>query len=160
MPSFDVVSQVDMSEVRNAVDQANRELVTRFDFKNSKASFTLEKDQVTMRAPNEFQLKQMFDILAARLSGRKVDIRSLEIDKPQVNVSEAWQVVTVRQGIESELAKKIVKLIKGEKIKVQAAIQGDKVRVSGKKRDDLQAVIALLKEAKIDMPLQYENYRD
>lgn len=160
MPSFDVVSQVDMSEVRNAVDQANRELLTRFDFKGSKASFALETNQVTMRAPNEFQLKQMFDILTARLSGRKVDIRSLEMDKPQVNVSEAWQVVTVRQGIESELAKKIVKLIKSEKLKVQAAIQGDKVRVSGKKRDDLQAVIALLKEAKIEMPLQYENYRD
>jgi len=160
VPSFDVVSQVDMSEVRNAVDQANRELLTRFDFKGSKASFALETNQVTMRAPNEFQLKQMFDILTARLSGRKVDIRSLEMDKPQVNVSEAWQVVTVRQGIESELAKKIVKLIKSEKLKVQAAIQGDKVRVSGKKRDDLQAVIALLKEAKIEMPLQYENYRD
>jgi uncharacterized protein YajQ (UPF0234 family) len=149
-----------MNEVRNSVDQANRELLTRFDFKGVKAGFELEKNQVTMRAPNEFQLGQMFDILTARLSSRKVDIRALQIDKPQINVSEAWQVVTVRQGIETELAKKIVKVIKTEKLKVQAAIQGDKVRVTGKKRDDLQSVIALLKEQNLELPLQFENYRD
>lgn len=160
MPSFDVVSEVAMNEVTNAVDQSNRELLTRFDFKGTGATFELEGTKVTMRAPNDFQLRQMFDILCAKLSGRKIDIRCLDVAKPQVNVGSAWQEVTVRQGIEAELARKIVKLIKGEKLKVQAAIQGEKVRVSGKKRDDLQSVIAMLKDAEIDMPLQFENYRD
>ena len=113
-----------------------------------------------MRAPNEFQLKQMFDILTGRLAGRKVDIRCLQVDSPQVNVSEAWQLVTVRQGIEAELARKIVKIVKGGKLKVQAAIQGDQVRVTGKKRDELQQVIGTLKDSDIDMPLQFTNYRD
>jgi uncharacterized protein YajQ (UPF0234 family) len=149
-----------MNEVTNAVDQANRELLTRFDFKGSSAKFELDSNQVTMRAPDEFKLKQMFDILCSRLSGRKVDIRCLDIQPPQQNVSEAWQLVTVRSGIETELARKIVKMIKGEKLKVQAAIQGEKVRVSGKKKDDLQAVIGLLEEADLNMPLQFENYRD
>jgi len=160
MPTFDVVSEVKMHEVTNAVDQANRELTTRFDFKNSKAKFELEKNVVTMRAPSEFQLKQMFDILTGRMAKRSVDVRCLEVTPPQVNVAEAHQQVTVRQGIEGEMAKKIVKLIKDEKLKVQAAIQGDKVRVSGKNKDDLQTVIAMLREAKLDLPLQFENYRD
>jgi uncharacterized protein YajQ (UPF0234 family) len=160
MPSFDIVSEVNNQEVTNAVDQSNREVGTRFDFKGSNAKFELESNQVTMRAPNEFQLKQMFDILKGRLAGRKVDVRCLQVDSPQVNVSEAWQIVTVRQGIETELARKIVKLSKGGKLKVQAAIQGDKVRVTGKKRDELQQVIVMLKESDIDMPLQYTNYRD
>lgn len=160
MPSFDVVSEVKMDEVANAVDQANRELGTRFDFKGTNARFELDKNKVTMRAPNEFQLKQMFDVLTARLSGRKIDVRCLQLDEPQINVSEAWQLATVRQGLEADIAKKIVKIIKGEKIKVQAAIQGEKVRVTGKKRDVLQDVIALLKEAGVDVPLQFENYRD
>jgi uncharacterized protein YajQ (UPF0234 family) len=160
MPSFDIVSEVNNQEVTNAVDQSNREVGTRFDFKGSNAKFELEGNQVTMRAPNDFQLKQMFDILRGRLAGRKVDIRCLQLDSPQVNVSEAWQIVTVRQGIETELARKIVKISKGGKLKVQAAIQGDKVRVTGKKRDELQQVIAMLKDSDIDMPLQYTNYRD
>ena len=160
MPSFDVVSEVSSHEVTNAVDQANRELETRFDFKGTNAKFELEGDKLTMRAPNKFQLKQMFDVLTIRLVRRKVDIRCLQLDPPQVNVSEASQLVKVRQGIETDLAKKIVKIIKHEKLKVQAAIQGDKIRVSGKKRDELQQVIGLLKEADIDMPLQFDNYRD
>ncbi len=160
MPSFDIVSEINNQEVTNVVDQSNREVVTRFDFKGSNAKFELEDNQVTMRAPNEFQLKQMFDILKGRLAGRKVDVRCLQVDSPQVNVSEAWQIVTVRQGIETELARKIVKISKGGKLKVQAAIQGDKVRVTGKKRDELQQVIVMLKESDIDMPLQYTNYRD
>jgi uncharacterized protein YajQ (UPF0234 family) len=161
MPSFDVVSEVDMQEITNAVDQANRELVTRFDFKNTGAKFELVEAKVTMKAPSDFQLHQMFDILSGRIAGRKIDVRCLDSEEAQVNVSEAWQVVNIRQGIESELAKKIVKIIKGEKIKVQAAIQGDKVRVTGKKRDDLQDVMGLLKENKgIPLPLQFENFRD
>ena len=160
MPTFDIVSEVNMAEVTNAVDQANRELLTRFDFKGTRASFDLTGTEITMKAPNEFQVKQMFDILAARLSGRKVDIRCLDVAPPQVNVGEARQAVTVRQGIETELAKRIVKMIKAEKLKVQSAIQGDKVRVSGKKRDDLQQVIGLMKESDSGMPLQFENYRD
>ncbi len=160
MPSFDIVSEVNMQEVTNAVDQANRELTTRFDFKNTKAKFELDGNKVTLRAPNEFQLNQMFDILSGRISGRKIDVRCLQVDAAQQNVSEAWQVVTVRSGLETELSKKIVKLIKAEKLKVQSAIQGDKVRVTGKKRDDLQSVIALLKESDVEMPLQFENFRD
>ncbi len=160
MPSFDIVSEVNTNEVTNAVNQANRDVETRFDFKGSNAKFELEDNQVTMRAPNDFQLKQLLDILTGRLAKRGVDIRCLQLDPPQINVGNAWQLVTVRQGIEAELARKIVKMIKDKKLKVQAAIQGEKVRVSGKKRDDLQQVIGMLKEAKIDMPLQFNNYRD
>ena len=160
MPSFNVVSEVDLQEVVNAVDQAKRELDKRFDFKNTGATFEQESSKITMRAPSDYQLGQMLDILRGRLAARKVDVRCLDLDTPQVNVGEAWQVVNVKQGLESEVAKKIVKLIKVEKLKVQAAIEGDKVRVTGKKRDDLQQTIALLKESKLDVPLQYENFRD
>jgi uncharacterized protein YajQ (UPF0234 family) len=160
VPSFDIVSEVDMHEVTNAVDQANRELLKRFDFKNTKARFDLEGDQVTLCAPNEFQVKQMFDILLDRFAARRLDTRSLLTSPPQSNVSETSQLVTVRRGIDVDLARQIVKMIKKEKLKVQASIQGDKVRVSGKKKDDLQQVIGMLKDAKIDMPLQYQNYRD
>jgi uncharacterized protein YajQ (UPF0234 family) len=160
VPSFDIVSEVDMHEVTNAVDQSNRELTKRFDFKGTNARFDLEGNQVTLRAPNEFQVKQMYDILLDRFSARKVDTRSLSPAPPQSNVSETSQLVTVRSGIEIELARQIVKMIKKEKLKVQASIQGQKVRVSGKKKDDLQHVIGMLKEANLDMPLQFENYRD
>ena len=160
MPSFDVVSQVDKQEVTNAVDQANRELAARFDFKGTNAKFDVEDDQITKRAPNEFQLRQMYDVLTKRLVGRQVDIRCLKLDDPQINVSEARQLITVRQGVESEMAREIVKLIKAPKLKVQVAIRGSKLRVSGKKRDELQQVIGMLKEAKLDLPLQFENYRD
>ena len=160
MPSFDVVSEVKTDEVRNAVNQANRELGNRFDFKGMNARFEFEGTQITLRGPNEFQLKQMFEVLTAKLASRQVDTRCLQSDPPQVNVGEAWQVVTVRQGIESELARKIVKMVKGQKMKVQVAIQGDQLRVSGKKRDDLQQVIGMLKEADLEVPLQFTNYRD
>jgi uncharacterized protein YajQ (UPF0234 family) len=160
VPSFDVVSEVKMFEVTNAVDQANRELLKRFDFKNTKSAFELEGNQVTLRGPDEFHVKQMLDILIDRLAARKIDIRCLKVDEPQVSLHETQRLVTVRQGIEIDLARQIVKMIKNEKMKVQAAIQGEKVRVSGKKKDDLQQVIALLKNADIDMPLQFENYRD
>lgn len=149
-----------MNEVANAVDQSNRELAKRFDFKGTKARFELEGNLVTLRAPSEFQTKQMLEILRERFAARKVDTRCLSLDPPQVAVGETRQVVTVRRGIEPDLARTIVKTIKKEKLKVQASIQGDKVRVSGKKKDDLQRVIALVKDAGFDMPLQFENYRD
>ncbi len=160
MPSFDVVSEVDMHEVTNAVDQANREVSTRFDFKGSGARYERADDVITMIAPSEFQLQQMLDILQTRLARRGVDIACLEIGEPQASGKEVRQTVTIRQGLDTPLAKRIVKLIKDSKLKVQAAIQGEKVRVTGKKRDDLQKVIALLKEADIEMPLQFNNFRD
>ena len=160
MPSFDIVSEVNTNEVTNAVNQANRDVETRFDFKGSNAKFELEGNQVTLRAPNDFQLNQMFDILTGRLAKRGIDIRCLHRDSPQINVGNAWQVITVRQGIEAELAKKLVKMIKDRKLKVQPAIQGEKIRVSGKKRDDLQQVIGMLKGTEVEMPLQFTNYRD
>ncbi len=160
MPSFDVVSEVDMHEVTNAVDQANREVSTRFDFKGSGARYERADDVITMIAPSEFQLQQMLDILQTKLARRGVDIACLEIGEPQASGKEVRQIVTIRQGLDSPLAKRIVKLVKDSKLKVQAAIQGEKVRVTGKKRDDLQKVIALLKEADIEMPLQFNNFRD
>ena len=160
MPSFDVVSEVNLQEVKNAVIQAVREGETRFDFKGIDATFALEDIAVTMRAPNEFQLDQMYDILCSKLAGRKVNDKCLDRQPLQENVSDARQVVTVRQGIETELARHLVKLIKQTKLKAQVAIQGDQLRVYGKKRDVLQEVIAVLKEAKIDLPLQFSNFRD
>lgn len=160
MPSFDVVSELDMHEVTNAVDQANREVKTRFDFKGTDARFEQEKNVVTMHAPSDFQLKQMLDILQGKLARRKVDLECLEVGEPQVFGKEARQTVTLRHGLGGPLAKDIVKLIKNQKMKVQASIQGEKVRVTGKKRDDLQHVIGLLKEHDWHMPLQFENYRD
>lgn len=160
MPSFDVVSQVNMHEVTNAVDQANREVTNRFDFKGTNSRFERQESVITMHAPSEFQLKQMYDVLMGKLAKRKVDLACLEVGEIEESGKEARQTITVRQGIESELAREIVKRIKKSKMKVQAAIQGDKVRVSGKKRDDLQEVIGLLKEEKWDMPLQFDNFRD
>ena len=160
MASFDVVSEVNAQEVTNAVNQANREVETRFDFKGTNAKFELEDGRVTMRAPNKFQLNQMYDVLTARLASRKVNIQCLERDPPQTNVRDAWQIVRVREGIEADLARQLVKMIKQTKLKVQVAVQGEKLRVSGKKRDDLQHVMGLLREAEIDLPLQFNNYRD
>ena len=160
MPSFDVVSEVNLDEVRNGVNQATREINTRFDFKGKDASFEFEGSQIMMRAPDEFQLNQMYDILTSKLASRKVNVRCLQRDPVQVNVSDAWQVVKVRQGIETDLARQLVKTVKQTKMRVQVAIQGDKLRVTGKKRDDLQQVIALLKETKVELPLQYINFRD
>ena len=160
MPSFDVVSEVDLQEVRNAVDQANREVGTRYDFKGVDARFELSETEVQLSAEQEFQLQQMLDILRQKLVKRKVDIACMEVKDPVTSLNAARQQVVIRQGIETETAKKMVKAIKGSKIKVQAQIQGEQVRVSGKKRDDLQQVIALLREADYGLPLQYINFRD
>jgi len=160
MPSFDVVSEVDLQEVRNATDQANREVGTRFDFKGSDASFSLDDTVVNLQAENEFQLDQMMDILQKKLVKRSVDIGCVDIGKPETAINRARQAVTIRQGIDTDTARKIVKDIKAAKLKVQAQIQGEQVRVSGKKRDDLQAAIALLKKADFGLPLQYINFRD
>ena len=160
MPSFDVVSEVEMAEVHNAVDQANREIGTRFDFKGADAKFTREGSEITMAAESDFQLQQMLDILRTRLVKRGIDVRALEVGDIKPSGKQVHQAVTVRQGIDADLARKIVKMIKDQKMKVQAAIQGDKVRVTAKKRDDLQAVIAMLKGSSIDLPLQYNNFRD
>ena len=160
MPSFDVVSEVDMHELSNAVDQANREVSNRFDFKGTGAKFELEESTVSLTAQVEFQLQQMMDILRQKLSKRGIDIGALEVKDPVVSGNEARQAAVVRQGIDSALAKKLVKMIKDAKLKVQAAIQGEQVRVTGKKRDDLQSVIAMLREADVELPLQYTNFRD
>ena len=160
MPSFDVVSEVNHHELSNAVDQANREVTTRFDFKGTGSNFELAGNLITMNTQSEFQLQQMYDILCNKLVKRGVDIACLELGDPNVQLKTAVQVVTVREGIDTAEAKKMIKLIKDRKMKVQAAIQGDQLRVTGKKRDDLQAVIALLKEGTFAMPLQFKNFRD
>lgn len=160
MPSFDVVSEVEMHEVTNGVDQASREVDTRFDFKGSSASFSLKENTITMTADSDFQLKQMLDILRTKLSKRGVDIDCLDVANAKPSGKGMLQEVTIRQGLETELSKKIVKLVKESKLKVQAAIQGEKVRITGKKRDDLQEAIALLRESRLDMPLQFNNFRD
>ncbi len=160
MPSFDVVSEVEMHEVNNAVDQANREVGTRFDFKGADARFALNDATILMQAEAEFQLQQMLDILQTKLNRRGIDIACLETGEIELSGKSTRQTVTVRQGIETDTARKMVKSIKDAKLKVQAAIQGDKVRVSGKKRDDLQAVMALLRDADFGLPLQFNNLRD
>ncbi|MEC9340586.1 MAG: YajQ family cyclic di-GMP-binding protein [Pseudomonadota bacterium] len=160
MPSFDIVSQIDQHELTNAVDQANREVSNRFDLKGSGAKVTQDANQLTVTAPNEFQIEQVLDILKNKLAARKIDIRALETGTAESNVAETRLPVTVREGVSQPLGKQIVKRIKESKLKVQAAIQGDQVRVTGKKRDDLQQVISLLKEAELDMPLQFINFRD
>ena len=160
MPSFDVVSEVNHHELSNAVDQANREVTTRFDFKGTGSNFELAGNLITMNTQSEFQLQQMYDILCNKLVKRSVDIACLEQGEPNVQLKTATQAVTVREGIETADARKMVKLIKERKMKVQAAIQGDQLRVTGKKRDDLQAVIALLKGSDFTVPLQFRNFRD
>lgn len=160
MPSFDVVSDFDAHEAANAVDQANREVNTRFDFKGTGSKFELEGQAITLTSQSEFQLQQMMDILRQKLAKRGVDIGCLDEQQPEVTGSAARQTVILRRGIDTDLARKLVKIVKSSKIKVQAAIQGDKLRISGKKRDDLQATIRLLKETDVDLPLQYENFRD
>ncbi len=160
MPSFDIVSEVDKHELTNAVDQANKELVNRFDFKNVEATFELDDDAVAQSAPSEFQLQQMTDILRARLTARKIDPRCLEFGDVLTNVSGARQTVKVKQGIERELAKKIQGVLKDAKLKVDSQINGDKLRVSAKKRDDLQAAMQLLRAQELERPLQFDNFRD
>ena len=160
MPSFDTVSEVDAHELGNAIDQASREISTRFDFKGSNAKVTLEDPNICIEAKSEFQLNQVYDILITKMSKRGIDIMCLERGKLEEANMCARQQIILRQGINKEFAKKVVKLIKDSKIKVQAAIQGEKVRVTGKKRDDLQKVMTLLKDAKLDLPLQFDNFRD
>ena len=160
MPSFDVVSEVDHHELSNGVNQANREVTTRFDFKGTGSSFELAELLITMNTESEFQLQQMYDILCNKLVKRGIDIACLEKNEPVIQARAATQTVKVIEGIETPAAKEMVKMIKQSKAKVQAAIQGDQLRITGKKRDDLQAVIALLKGAKLDTPLQYKNFRD
>jgi uncharacterized protein YajQ (UPF0234 family) len=161
MPSFDVVSKIDLHELTNAVDQANRELSNRFDFKGTDAVFERsEESVVTLQAQAEFQLKQMLDILKQRLASRHIDIRCAEIADAEVNLASARQKITLKQGIEQPLAKDIIKRLKEAKLKVDTQIQGDKLRISGKKKDDLQAAIAFLRGTDITMPLQFENFRD
>jgi len=160
MPSFDVVSEFDAHEASNAVDQANREVSNRFDFKGTGSKYELEGQLISLTSPTDFQLKQMLDILRQKLTKRGIDIACLKEEEPEFSGNEARQKVIMRQGIETPLAKDLVKQIKSSKLKVQTSIQGEKLRVSGKKRDDLQSVIALLKEVDIDLPLQYENFRD
>ena len=160
MPSFDIVSEVDLVEVANAVDQANREVTTRFDFKEVDADYGREESVITMTAEADFQLQQMLDILTTKLAKRDIDTACIELGDPVLSGKHAKQVVTLQQGIDADLSRKLVKLVKGQKMKVQAAIQGDKVRITGKKRDDLQATMAMIKDANIESPLQYNNFRD
>jgi len=160
MPSFDVVSEVDLHEVRNAVDQASREVNQRFDFKGTNSHFEVKEAEVTLHSTSDFQLKQMMDIFETKLIKRKVDIGSLDRKDPEIKTNSAQQLVLIRQGVETDLARKIVKEIKVKKLKVQSQIQGDQVRVTGKKRDDLQTVIAYLKSQDYGLPLQFINFRD
>lgn len=160
MPSFDVVSDVDKHELTNAVDQANRELSTRFDFKGADAKFELEGYVVNQSAPSVFQLSQMLDILRGRLSARGIDVRCLDVADPLDNLGGARQKITIRQGIEQSESKKLITAIKGAKLKVETQITGEKLRVTGKKRDDLQAAMALLRKTDVGLPLQFDNFRD
>src|SRR5210317_1043679 len=160
MPSFDVVSEVNHHELSNGIDQANREVTTRFDFKGTGSNFELADLVITMNTESEFQLQQMYDVLCNKLVKRGIDIACLEKGEPVIQARTATQTIKVNEGIDTPIAKNMVKLIKQSKSKVQAAIQGEQLRVTGKKRDDLQAVIALLKEANLGIPLQYKNFRD
>lgn len=160
MPSFDVVSELNKHELANAVDQANREVANRFDFKGSGAKFELADYVVTLEAPSDFQLKQMMDILAQKVARRGIAVAAMAPETPEITLNKARQKVVFRHGIDAELARKIVKMIKDSKLKVQATIQGEQVRVAGKKKDDLQNVIQMLREAKISLPLQFTNLRD
>ena len=161
MPSFDVVSEVNQVEVRNALDQANKEISTRFDFKGSDARIEHKEKELTLFADDDFKLKQVTDVLLGKLAKRNVDVRSLKFGNVEkISGDKVKQPVTIRVGVEQELAKKIVKLLKDSKLKVQGSIQGDAVRVSGAKRDELQNAIALLRKSITDFPLQYQNFRD
>ena len=161
MPSFDAVSEANQVEVKNAVDQTNKEVGTRFDFKGSDARVEQKERDLTLYADSEFQLGQIRDILNGKMTKRGVDIRFLDLGKiEKIGGDKVKQVIKVKNGIESEVAKKIVKAIKDAKLKVQASIQGDAVRVAGAKRDDLQAAIALLKKSITDTPLDFNNFRD
>lgn len=161
MPSFDVVCEADMVEIRNAVDQANKEISNRFDFKGSDARIELKDKEMTTFADDDFKLGQVRDVLVAKLAKRNVDVRFLDYGKVEkIGGDKVKQIVTVKKGVTGDLAKKIVRLVKDSKIKVQASIQGDAVRVNGTKRDDLQSVIAMLRKDVTDTPLDFNNFRD
>ena len=160
MPSFDIVSEMEMSELTNAVDQANKEVITRYDFKGVDASFVLRDTTITLNAEVDFQLQQMLEILKQKMTKRAIDLKHMEINDPVLFHKKATQSVLLQQGIATDKAKKIVKMIKEKKLKVQAAIQGEQLRVTGKKRDDLQSVIAFLRDSDLDVPLQFKNFRD
>ncbi|MGA2023641.1 MAG: YajQ family cyclic di-GMP-binding protein [Steroidobacteraceae bacterium] len=160
MPSFDAVSKVDLHELTNAVDQARRELEQRYDLRGTNARFELEGYIVTQFAPSEYQLNQLLDILRLRLAARAIDPRCVDLGVVEVNLAGARRQLTIKQGIEQGQAKKLIAVLKEARLKVEAQIQGDKLRLSGKKRDDLQAAMALLRKAPVDVPLQFENFRD
>lgn len=161
MPSFDIVSEIDKPELGNAVHQANKELGTRFDFKGTDARVEQTESQLTVFADNDFQVKQAVDVLCDKLARRGIDLACLSYrDIEEIGGGKARQVIDLQQGINSDLGRKLVKQIKDRKLKVQTAIQGEQLRVTGKKRDDLQAVIAFLREADVGIPLQFNNFRD
>ncbi|ASF48618.1 YajQ family cyclic di-GMP-binding protein [Methylovulum psychrotolerans] len=160
MPSFDIVSEFDKHELKNAVDQASKEVDTRFDFKGTDSSVTLTDEKIVMVSESNFQLQQIFSIVCAKLSRRGIDIACMELGDAKGSGKAMRQEITLKQGLDSAMAKKIVKLIKDKKLKVQAAIQGEQVRVTGKKRDDLQEVIQMLRDEKLEVPLQFENFRE
>ncbi len=161
MPTFDVTLEADLVEVRNALDQANREVSTRFDFKGSDARIEHKDRELTVFADDDFKLGQVRDVMLSKFAKRGVDVRFLDYGEPQkMGGDKIKQVITVRHGLSGEVAKRVVKLIKESKIKVQSSIQGDAVRVTGTKRDDLQAAISLVKEKVTDLPLTFGNFRD
>jgi len=160
MPSFDVVSELNFHEVDNAITQANRELENRFDFKGSHAKFERTKHELAMESPGEFQLQQMLDIIRLKLAKRGVDLICLDVQEPHVNLARARQIIVLREGIDAASAKTLQRAIKDSKLKVQAAIQGEKLRITGKSRDELQAAIALLRQQSVDVPLQFNNFRE
>ena len=160
MPSFDIISEFDIHEAKNAVDQANKEVTTRFDFKGTDSNFEINDTTIVMESQSTFQLQQMFSVLCSKLTKRGIDIACMEVGDTKGSGKLMRQEVQLKQGIESVLAKKIVKLIKDNKLKVQTAIQGEKLRVTGKNRDDLQATIQFLRSANLEQPLQFDNFRD
>ncbi|HEY9538972.1 MAG TPA: YajQ family cyclic di-GMP-binding protein [Kiloniellaceae bacterium] len=161
MPSFDIVSETDLNEVDNAIAGMQREIATRYDFKGSKCSIERKEAVLTIVADDDLKLRQMHELLSTYLTRRKIEASACDLGKPEKAAGNTVrQLVTIKQGIGQEVSKRIVKELKGSKLKVQAAIQGDSLRITGKKRDDLQDAIALVKSLKIDQPLQYENFRD
>ena len=160
MPSFDVVSEIDHHELKNSLDHANREIGTRYDFKGSNAKIEQAGNELTLEAESKFQLQQMVPILLEKMSKRKIDVDCLEFGNVVEMAKRARQQISVKEGLDKDLARKMVKQIKDSKLKVQAAIQGDQLRVTGKKRDDLQQVMQLLRDAKPGIPLQFNNFRD
>lgn len=161
MPSFDIVSELDKHELTNAVDQANKEVTTRYDFKGTDSQFELSGTTVTLKTESDFQLDQMYNILVEKANRRGIDVKCMEVKDPDIQLKSAKQIIEMREGIDAPLAKKVIKIIKDSKLKVQAANQGDSVRVTGKKRDDLQAVMQLLKSQEdLELPLQFNNFRD